>query len=373
MEIVDSESEDKCEFQQTFDVLKKAIEHAELHPNAFIASFEVDLSGKRRYIVTSISRFWSFYKGLKKRNHYEVIRPNRKLKLFLDLEFYLDENPNKDGIKMTKLVINHFNRVLEEKFQYKNDLSDVLILDSSRQSKYSIHLIFKKVVFEDIQSVKNFVEIVLKNLTDQDRQSLKVVRKDKTVNFVDQAVYGQFQNFRMFMSEKLGSSAALRVASFDSSTHQQEKSTEEEQFDIFTSSLISYFIDENIQTFAVASDKVSAQKVNKKEYIQCSGPSSPYPEVEKYITEVIQPGSYIVRWNYYKSTETFGFIVSGNRFCRNIGGAHKTQRILFTFCPKSLSVVQGCFSGQCKDFKSEPFVLPTEMFQWMEMDIWEEQ
>ena len=380
----DHDREDICHFQQSFDCLSDAVEYAKAYPQSFVASFEVNLTGRRRYIVTSVTRFWTFYQVLKKKNHYEIIRPDRKVKLFMDLEFNSFENPTKDGVLMTKLVIENVNRVLEDKFNCKNFFHDVLILDSTRQSKYSIHLIFPKIQFQDIQTVKEFVKMFLQGLNDKDRQYLEVYRKNRKVSFVDSNVYGKFQNFRLFLAEKIGSSVPLRIADFDASTHQQhyqEMDQDKKLFAIFKSSLISHFIDETIPTLSmpVQFEECSVQNANKEGQGKSIGgvggscSRSPYQQVEDYIVKVIQPGSYIISWNYNSITDSFGYIVGGNRFCRNIGQPHKTQRILFVFSLKSLSIVQCCFSSNCKFYKSEPYHLPEEWFQWMDMDEWMEE
>ena len=373
---------DFCNFQKTFDSLSDAVEWSKLFPTSFIASFEVSLSGSRKYIVTTITRFWTFYQPLKKKNHYEIIRPDTKVKMFMDLEFYTSENPTKDGVNMTKLVIENTNRMLEEKFNYKNSLSDCLVLDSSRQSKFSIHLIFKRVIFQDIEAVKQFVNIIMQNLSDKDRESLKVSRKNKVVSFIDTSVYGTFQNFRMFLSEKLGSSVPLKVAHFDLSTRQQqyeEKVEDKKEFDIFSASILTAYIEENLPTFSVSTEEaVQVQNVRNQSNIGGSayrgGSCSPFPEVETHIMNVIQPGCYIVSWKYFKSTDTYGYIVEGNRYCRILGGSHKTQRIIFIFSLKSFSIVQSCFSDNCKSSLSDPYYLPEDLFKWLgDMEDWTEE
>ena len=65
------------------------------------------------------------------------------LKLYFDLEFSILQNMNKDGKLMIDSLINTVNNVVKEQFDINNSISDVLILDSSTDIKFSSHFVLK--------------------------------------------------------------------------------------------------------------------------------------------------------------------------------------------------------------------------------------
>ena len=101
---------------------------------------------------------------------------------------------------MVKGVIKHFQQLLSQNFGWESEniveQCDIIILDSSRQDKFSNHLIFPTIVFENMKSLKMFV----KDALEKSNGSFDVFSKNgEKVCFIDQSVYGKNQPFRYDM------------------------------------------------------------------------------------------------------------------------------------------------------------------------------
>ena len=105
---------------------------------------------------------------------------------------------DKDGDKMVLDVIQHFQQYLSQSFGWESEnlveQCDIIILDSSRPDKFSNHLIFPYIVFENIDTLKIFVKFAI----EQTNGIFELFSKDgkKKVCFIDQNVYGKNQLFR---------------------------------------------------------------------------------------------------------------------------------------------------------------------------------
>ncbi|XP_014670251.1 PREDICTED: DNA-directed primase/polymerase protein-like isoform X2 [Priapulus caudatus] len=113
-------------------------------------------SGSRKFLVTSLSRFWKFYWDLRstERHYYEVIPEGAKSRLYFDLEFSFVHNPDKQGPAM--YVCKH----LLEAYGLHCDRTLVLDLDATTVKKFSRHLIFHlpcQAVFKDNIHTGNFI------------------------------------------------------------------------------------------------------------------------------------------------------------------------------------------------------------------------
>ena len=109
-------------------------------------------------MILNKEEFWMFYRTLKPRFHYEVILPKMKCKLYFDVEFSKNLNIHKDGHFMVETLINLVNDKLSSDFKVINTASDVLVLESFTEKKFSCHLVFQNVVFENNIQVGGFVD-----------------------------------------------------------------------------------------------------------------------------------------------------------------------------------------------------------------------
>ncbi|KAJ8022532.1 DNA-directed primase/polymerase protein [Holothuria leucospilota] len=120
-------------------------------------------TGKRRYVVTSYAQLWHNIQYLYKHNQpatfYEIIPEGAACKLYFDLEFQKEFNPELDGVAMVtdfvKLVCSKLDQVYNISCTQKN----VIILDASTDKKFSNHLIFNLpgAVFKDNIHVGEYI------------------------------------------------------------------------------------------------------------------------------------------------------------------------------------------------------------------------
>ena len=117
---------------------------------------------------------------------------------------------------MTERLITLVNKHLQDHFKCNSFTEDVLILESSNEKKFSIHLIFDKAIFQSNEDCGAFVKTFTKLLCIEDKTYLTVKNSDsEEINFIDLSVYSKNRNFRLFMSRKYGKQSPLEVSPID--------------------------------------------------------------------------------------------------------------------------------------------------------------
>ncbi|ESP03872.1 hypothetical protein LOTGIDRAFT_230191 [Lottia gigantea] len=126
--------------------------------------------GQRLYLVTSYPVFWHYYRQLccDKKHHYEIIPEGSVCKIYFDLEYMKEYNPDSAGVEMVQIFIKYVCFWLKKRFSESCDVSDVLNLDASTEHKFSRHLIFqmKKAAFKDNIQLGYFVKEIMEKLED---------------------------------------------------------------------------------------------------------------------------------------------------------------------------------------------------------------
>jgi len=247
-------------------IMQKELMWDEITPRIF--AVETSKSGKRKYIVCHLGRFMHSYWRLcapHARHFYELIREGDPCRLYFDLEYNKEANPQLSrDIDANRQLMEQFIQqlILEIKDQFNIDirLENIIDLDSSTKSKFSRHLIVHMPngeLFRDAMEcgvfVKNFVgrlvdEIVTGTMGDEygalkkyflvnstalpleqpqaEVHELQEQKQDQCQNvphhcigvqktpFVDIGVYTRNRLFRLLGSSKFGkpASAALRIA-----------------------------------------------------------------------------------------------------------------------------------------------------------------
>ena len=363
------------DIKHPFYKLSDALDCANKIPGSLVFAYEIDSMRKRRYQVTNLSKFWPNYYLNTSKKYYEVIPANEPCKLYFDLEFQKAENIGKNGDEMTLTLINATNSLLEKLFQHKNSQKNILILDSSTDSKFSKHLIFTKTVFEDNKACGHFVNILQQELSEEEMSMMLVRNKESEVSFVDSKVYNSNQNFRLYLSSKFGKNNPLVVSNIDTSCrHLSNLDAPDRSYQIFLMSLISYVPGE---VEAIKSNNVLKPDTVVKQK-QPSGnnsytlSASPYPEIEEVISSIVQPG-YIESWRPLKhfdgnlAASVILYNIEGNKYCRNVGRQHSHNRIYYLFNLLNLTLVQACNS--CIGYRSPPIQVPENAVKWIE-NIW---
>ncbi|XP_068746764.1 DNA-directed primase/polymerase protein-like isoform X3 [Montipora capricornis] len=136
------------------------------HEDVYVFAKEKDLHGKRKFIVSTLPHFWYQYIrecSLEDRNYYEVIPEGAACRLYFDLEFKREFNPEKHGAKMVDIFIKYVCYQLKDMYNLTCNRESIVDLDSSTSSKFSRHLIFHLpgAVFKDNINVGNFVRHIL--------------------------------------------------------------------------------------------------------------------------------------------------------------------------------------------------------------------
>lgn len=75
-------------------------------------------TGQRQYLVSTVERFWKWYKKQCSVSFYELIPQNRPAHLYFDLEFYRETNPDVEE----KKLIKDFNDCVSEVFKEMFDI-----------------------------------------------------------------------------------------------------------------------------------------------------------------------------------------------------------------------------------------------------------
>ncbi|XP_076241620.1 DNA-directed primase/polymerase protein [Calliopsis andreniformis] len=350
-------------------------------------------NGYRKFVVAHPEMYWWHYehRPSEKRCSYEVIPENCPCRLYLDLEYLKELNPDSDGPSMTNTIIDIFNAYLLSHWGLLCNKYNVLNLDSSTSEKFSRHVIFniKDVAFKDNYHVGKLVKSVCNDIVNYvltketqhnilshfDKAKLEqlfiLTKKDKRL-FVDTGVYTKNRHFRIFKSTKWGKQSNLTVSEdckYIPSNLQIDK-----ELCIFLDSLVSYFITKKdlILLDYCKADTLQA-KCFKKEtqqysYETDSTSNLQYPMLDKYIQKLIAPGK-IRLCKYFESAKILVYETTGYRYCENIGRCHKSNNVFWIVDLRAKTVYQKCHDEDCFGFKSTPKQLPDEIsFQIDEED-----
>ncbi|XP_071107851.1 DNA-directed primase/polymerase protein-like [Haliotis cracherodii] len=156
--------------QDAFDFTRSKIDD-DLHVFAYESDTMGGDSGQRMYLVASYPIFWHYYSQLREceRHHYEVIPEGGVCKLYFDLEFAKEVNPDSNGLQMVEIFIKYVCTWLQHHYRVHCDRQDVLDLDASTEKKFSRHLVFQlqDVVFKDNVGAGHFVHHIFNKLLDR--------------------------------------------------------------------------------------------------------------------------------------------------------------------------------------------------------------
>ncbi|XP_035664104.1 DNA-directed primase/polymerase protein-like [Branchiostoma floridae] len=381
-------------------------------------------NGQRKYLVTTYEQFWDMYSVLHPNmdgHFYEVIPEGATCHLYFDLEFSKVVNPGSDGVAMVQTLIRCVCWFLKKKYNLTCTEEHVLDLESSTEEKFSHHLIFHLpgAAFQDNIHAGNFVHQMCEKLYlcteqqsplagDAELQELReavpgldqLVMKNKDgdrVLFIDAGVYTKNRNFRLYQSTKLGRRAPMLVspqckyklregskASWEGSKACWEGSKACWDQQVFLESLVSNvrFSPElrvlrceegnsssgRVSTSRETGDNSTGRDSTTREATdQLSGcSSSPYPEVDAYvILQASSGGVYggIRQWTYFSQGEVLMYDIAHNRWCENIGRAHRSNHVMFVADLKRQVLYQKCHDPVCRaqNYKSPERPLPAEV------------
>ena len=266
---------------------------------------------------------------------------------------------------MVETLINLVNDKLSSDFKVINSASDVLVLESFTKKKFSCHLVFQNVVFENNIQVGGFVDNFISTLSIENRKIFTVQSSGVDALFIDQSVYKRNQQFRLFMSKKMGKDNPLVVSPISTSSYKDfSKET-------FYASLITN-VDasvESIKTNFVVSTVSLSSNINKTKSSELtSSEISPFSEIDKIIRDIVYPGR-ITGWTYHSPSQTYCYNVVGYSYCRNVQRSHSNSKIYFLFCVRNFSLWQQCWSQKCQHYKRDFIQIPD--FSWFKEEFGE--
>ncbi|XP_076678438.1 DNA-directed primase/polymerase protein [Andrena cerasifolii] len=361
---------------------------------AFRASDDFDMvcafvyqrdNGRRKFVVAHPEMYWGHtaHKPPEMRCSYEIIPEYSPCRLYLDLEYSKELNPNSDGPSMTNTIIDIFCAYFLYHWGLLCNAYNVLNLDSSTSTKFSRHVIFniKDVAFKDSYHVGRLVKSICKDIMacvlaeerrhnalscfSQGKLEQLFIQTDKDRRlFVDTGVYTKNRHFRVYKSTKWGKQSHLTVS--EDCKYITSSSHKDIDLSIFLSSLVSYFVTRKdlvlleysqVNTVAANCFKNVPQQYSYPKANTCN---SKYPALDKYIRELISPGK-VRLCKYFESTRMLVYETTEYRYCENIGRCHKSNNVFWIVDARGKALYQKCHDEDCFGFTSEPKQLPEEI------------
>ncbi|XP_065200481.1 DNA-directed primase/polymerase protein-like [Planococcus citri] len=378
---------------ETFKKQDQVIEFVS-RSNCDLMPFVYQSNGTRAFLAAHPLTFWHYdeQREMKDRHSYEIIREFKTCKLYFDLEYEISKNRNHNGRRMVKNFIHLVMSALKYKYDIECNFDDVLILDSTTESKFSCHLIFqlKKCYFRDNYNVGYFVkqlchEIRLWIIAGTENENLLLLpfvdlpygdieefevidsKGNKTL-FCDEAVYSKNRHFRLYKSTKFGKNAPLLESP-------DNKFVCENSEDMFLHSLITWISGKESHVcveFAPNklhySLKIYHRTSNYHNQMAENPQKSPFPELDQCILDIVHPGK-IYRSAFFKENNTIVYDIVGNRFCWNIGRVHKSNNVKYVIDLHTLTYYQKCYDPDCANFKSAKKGLPISEHFFLNNDI----
>ena len=338
--------------------------------NLSVFAIEVGSGGQRQFLVSNDEDFWSMYQSKKVKNFYEVIPLFRKSKLYFDLEFSKTLNPHKDSEFMVRRLIGLVKEKLRSEYEFKIEDHECLCLESSNESKFSVHLIFYSVLFASNLECGAFVKRVLNQMTEENKACFQVSSfraKDSSIDhksFVDVAVYSKNRNLRLYLSSKKAQFRPLLLSPMDvSSTTINNSSTDSFEKEVFKRSLITCNYEQTnqheVKKLTLTPDFTT--KIAKKTAFttsnaparnnSCNDDTVP-TAVKNTILKLISPGR--IR-NVAYLDKIVCYNIDGRTFCEFKNGNHTSDKqVYFVYRLQDKVLVQKCFSSKCRNLTPIP-------------------
>lgn len=337
--------------------------------------------GTRLFLVAHPKEFWlrDQLKEPSQRCAYEVIPEFTPCKLYLDLEYDKQLNPNSNGTEMVKIFVKLILTRLKQLYSLTAGPNMVLNLDSTTSTKFSRHLIFQNPI---CSYANNYVVgMIVKDVCDKIRcwneelsQEFGVDAEDvgklfvlnrhgKKVIFCDESVYTKNRHFRMYRSTKPLKNAPL-VLSQDNTFCPPITDTEMKEEYIFLSSLITY-LEPFVIEVAPYEYECPAGMVCRPLPSYSQGPGgvcdklpSPFPDVDRFaISEMEAEG--IRSWVHFSSNNCIIYDSRRSAFCGNVGRVHKSNKSMLVVNMSQYHFYRKCHDPDCRGYQSEAKALPS--------------
>ena len=369
-----------------FDKQDDAISHCESQGGDDDGVFALQkFGGRRRFLSSSYPNFCEKYLALNSElcHFYEIIRRDTPCKLYFDIDVKMTTEYNVDGYTLTDMFLNYVTHCLFVKYQKCVERSEILVLDSSSPEKFSQHILFPRIHFQDNTHCGNFVKSIASAAkvyvdgggeTDYTRDynfGLDFLYTDKDCFVADLAVYTRNSHFRLWGSSELDSSAYLDILPdclYPIEAPQQA----------FYASvvLIPGLVGDPELLMCEEPKKVEASSSTPNREIpqpmMATDPSK-YPRLYSFVMQHIRSNSnyqeaivpHIVEYNHKR---LLNFPIKGSNWCENARREHKGNRPYY-FINKDTGCLYGqCHSRKCRGYRSVPVQIPEELLHELSED-----
>ncbi|CAB0004244.1 unnamed protein product [Nesidiocoris tenuis] len=316
-------------------------------------AFESQDRNGRLFLSAHPRVFWHYdvQRPASERSTYEIVTEHAVCKLYADLEFDKNANPSVDGTKLVDEFVNIVRGGLRRFWNVDCPLERILNLDSSNESKFSRHLIFDT-NFTNNYHVGAFLKFLFSEPDALGKMAV-VGTKGNRASFCDLSVYSKNRHFRLFRSTKKGKNSPF-VVSDDCRFPQSTES------DVFLFSLITNTTEGRVLEWK--GEILKSDRSGPKICVQNVLPArvSPFPILDDHINKIVSPGR-IFSSAYFPASRIIVFSIVGNRYCGNIGRQHKSNNVKYIVDLDRYEIYQKCFDYDCKDYRSPPTMLPSEI------------
>ena len=363
-----------------------------------VFSRQCEVSGRRTFMAATLDAFWSHYQACRhdRRHHYEIIRQNRPCHLYLDLEYPTWDDATKvainqemDGNERVNGLLKLLRTGMERRFHCTFDKEDVVELESSKQGKFSRHVLVKVKgkAFQDAMHVGAFVKGVLgEAYADPERDIHRMLfvkdghgatNSSKRMNtIVDTAVYTRNRAFRLMWSYKHGKKERLMpIFRLAPQTTKSDKnlffSTLASEVDTGSELLSCDDVEQHAPGRRAITKDGSGSANQHGHVLQNSGEPSPHEIIDSFVLSVASHGGIPARirsWIHFPDMEMVLYSMSNNRYCRRIRRPHKSNNVMYIADLKLGVVYQKCLDPECRDWKSESIFIPPEIMNRYNFD-----
>lgn len=318
----------------------------------------------------------------------QVIPESYPCRLYLDLEYLCELNPESSGPSMTNTLIEILCSYLLMQYGLPCNRSNIINLDSSTSEKFSRHLIFnvKDTAFRDNGHAGRLIKAVCNDILDyvfikgeakehkilcnfpaEDIENLVIQTKNGRKLFIDTGVYSRNRHFRIYKSTKWGKASHLRIA--DDCQYVPPYKSNDPELSLFLDSLITYFPNKKhlcLLEFLSddSNDQMKSLSTQTKSTIKCGHGTqyeSQYPSLDNYIRQLIYPGR-IRACTRFEVSKTVIYETADYRYCENIGRCHKSNNVFLVVDLPRKVIYQKCHDPECFGFKSKPKLIPEEVY-----------
>ena len=140
-----------------------------LKENFQLFSEDIYYTGAKRFFFSTHNNLYKIIKMNKVNNFYEDITFNDKIKLFIDVDenifFRTDLHQKKYIQKMLPIILNEIEKLILKEFNIKK--TRIIVLRSKNLKKFSLHIIFPDIIFDNIKMMKYFMQNIKMKIVDQ--------------------------------------------------------------------------------------------------------------------------------------------------------------------------------------------------------------